>query len=198
MCMSAFDGVLLGILATCLTCFIQFLLCEKGTRRRATFIGCTCLLFVFVAGICATAKYFRWESSLLGISALESAEAAEGTQSFPDVSEGIIAEVKILDEMQSRDCPRLILNETEIYSGQTEYELVWEPFDDYTEYKVFVYERNGDVFDLLSAYATTGYSFHLDISSFEEGKTYSINIAVADTYFSAPIIIEMKSFTDWQ
>lgn len=194
--MAAFDGVLIGSIIACIICVIQIFPSEKGTRRQVIFILGSCLLLVSIVGICVAAKYFCWESAILGISASESSEATESTQSFSDVSREIIANAKIMDEMQSDDCPKLVLQETEIFSGQTEYELVWESFENHTEYKVMVYERNGDVANQLSEYVTTGCSYKLDISSFEEGKTYSITVAVADIHFSAPIIIEMKSFTE--
>ena len=194
--MSAFDGILIGIVIACLICIIQIFPSEKGTRRQMIFIVGSCLLIVSIIGICVAAKYFQWESAILGISASESSEATESTQPFSNVSGEIIANAKLMEEMQSDDCPRLVLQETEIVSGQKEYELAWEPFENYTEYKILVYECNGDVANLLSEYVTTGHSYRLDISSFEEGKTYSVNVAVADTYFSAPIIIEMKSFTE--
>ncbi len=194
--MSTFDGVLIGIVIACLICIIQIFPSEKGTRRQMIFIVGSCLLIISIIGICAAAKHFHWESAILGISASESSEATESTQSLSDVSGEIIANAKLMDEMQSDDCPRLVLQETEIFSGQTEYELVWEPFKNYTEYKILVYERNRDIANLLSEYVTTGHSYQLDISSFERGKTYSVNVAVADIHFSAPIIIEMKSFTE--
>lgn len=194
--MSTFDGALIGIVIACLICIIQIFPSEKGTRRQMIFIVGSFLLIISIIGICVAAKHFHWESAILGISASESSEATESTQSLSDVSGEIIANAKLMVEMQSDDCPKLVLQETEIFAGQTEYELVWEPFENYTEYKILIYERNGDVANLLSEYVATGHSYQLDISRFEGGKTYSINVAVADIHFSAPIIIEMKSFTE--
>ena len=107
--MSTFDGVLIGIVIACLICVIQIFPSEKGTRRQVIFILGSCLLLASIVGICIAAKYFWWESAILGISASESSEATESTQTLSDVSGEIIANAKLMEEMQSDDCPKLVL-----------------------------------------------------------------------------------------
>lgn len=74
--MSAFDGVLIGIVIACLICIIQIFPSEKGTRRQVIFILGACILLAAIIGTCVAAKCFLWESALLKISAVETEESS--------------------------------------------------------------------------------------------------------------------------
>lgn len=63
--MTAFDGVLIGAIVTCVVGFIA-LIHDKSTTRKLTLLTISfCAMGTLIAGICASSFHFGWESTIL-------------------------------------------------------------------------------------------------------------------------------------
>lgn len=192
--MSTFDSVLIGAFFTCVVFLMGIAFDSRKKGKWRNFLISIVIVVAAMAALCGLAFHYQWESAILNISAAENAGTTPGNiQDSSHNPEEIIATAELKDTTQIDNCPSLIVSESVIYKGQTEYELMWDAFEDYTEYQVWVYEVNGDDAVQLFTEEIRGCTYQLDISNFEAGKSYLVNISVDNAHFSIPIIIEMAS-----
>lgn len=97
--MTAFDGVLIGVVIACLICAIQIFPNDKNEKKRAFFISGLCVLIIAILVIFIAAFKFQWDSEILGIPTDEpppTTEAAESTA--PETPDPPIKETTVSTE----------------------------------------------------------------------------------------------------
>ena len=193
--MSTFDSVFIGVFFTCLVFLIGIAINSNKNGKWKNFLIAIAIVVAAMIALCSLAFNYQWESEILKISNSEKNSDAipESTQDSYYNTEEIIATAKLKDTTQIDNCPHLIVSEPVIYKGQAEYKLVWDEFENYTEYQVWVYEVGDNGTIQLFTEEVRGHTYQLDISNFKSGKSYLVNISVDNTHFSSPIIIEMVS-----
>ena len=97
--MTAFDGVLIGVVIACLICAIQIFPNKNNENNRAFFISGLCVLIIAILVICIAAFKFKWDSEILGIPEDGPPPTTEATKSTsPEIPHSPIKEtIKIGD-----------------------------------------------------------------------------------------------------
>ena len=204
--MTAFDSVLVAAIVSCVVSFVG--ICAQIAKRRKESIlrifVVLCALVLSIIVLCLFAYHYEWESTILDLPKSTSPGPVDvkpednGTPEPSTMTDTpslpvIIATAELAEPFDiNKELPRLNQPKSEIYSDETYFEITWPSFKEYTQYEVYVYERDGENYISLYNDIVDGNSYSLDMRRFERGKTYSVNISVEHTYFSTPLLIEMK------